>query len=206
MTIVSTALTGFLVGGSLIVAIGPQNAFVLRMGLLRRHVLPLVLFCATSDALLILAGVLGLGAVLSAHRQAADAIAIGGALFLLWYGWKSLRRALHPAGLDQAASQSVSLRRSLLTCAAFTWGNPHVYLDTVLLIGSLSLPYHGLERAAYSGGAMAASYAWFGALGYGAGFLVPLFRRPATWRFLDLSIALVMWAIALRLIYSTLFR
>ena len=197
-------ITGFLVGGSLIVAIGPQNAFVLRMGLLRRHVFAIALFCAASDAVLILAGVAGLGSLLAAHVRIAEGISLAGALFLLWYGYKAFRRAFHAGALTARNEPAHSLGKSLAISAAFTWGNPHVYLDTVILVGSLSLPFAGSARVVYAAGAMLASFVWFFALAYGARILTPLFRREITWRVLDLFIAAVMATIALRLIYGVL--
>ena len=200
----ASLITGFLVGGSLIVAIGPQNAFVLRMGLLRRYVFSIALFCAASDAVLILAGVAGLGSLLSAHVRIAQAISLGGALFLLWYGYKAFRRAFHVGTMMPQDEPAHSLGKSLAISAAFTWGNPHVYLDTVLLVGSLSLPFHGAARVGYAAGAMLASFVWFFALGYGARILTPLFRRKVTWRVLDLFIAAVMVSIAIRLLWSVI--
>jgi L-lysine exporter family protein LysE/ArgO len=191
--------TGFGIGFSLIVAIGPQNAYVLRLGLARRHVLPIVLFCSVSDATLIAAGVGGLGQLIGAYATLAAIIGAGGAAFLFVYGILAFRRALHPDVLLPVEQPVPRLRTALATCAAFTWGNPHVYLDTVLLVGSLSLPFHGWPLLGYGAGACLASFVWFFGLGFGARLLTPLFRRRVTWRILDGLIGIVMWSIALRL-------
>jgi L-lysine exporter family protein LysE/ArgO len=205
MTIYSAAFTGFSIGLSLIVAIGPQNAYVLRLGLLRQHVLPIVLFCSLSDAALITAGVGGLGVLVGSYPTLAAIISVCGAAFLFGYGCLAFRRALHPAILLPTEQPAPALRTALLTCGAFTWGNPHVYLDTVLLVGSLSLPFHALALLAYGAGACLASFAWFFGLGFGARFLSPLFSRPVTWRILDALIGMVMWSIALRLVANLVF-
>jgi L-lysine exporter family protein LysE/ArgO len=194
--------TGFAIGGGLIIAIGAQNAFILRQGLLKQHVFPLVLFCAISDALLIIAGVAGLGALVQQSPLALQVVAIGGALFLIWYGIKAFRRSQTAQSLDLAKAEAPSLRAALGMCAAFTWANPHVYLDTVVLVGSLSAPFSGSAKIAYAVGASTASFAWFFSLGYGARLLVPLFAKPATWRYLDLGIAAVMWLIAAKLLWG----
>ncbi|TCV96096.1 L-lysine exporter family protein LysE/ArgO [Luteibacter rhizovicinus] len=197
-------VSGLLLGASLIIAIGAQNAFVLRQGLLRQHRLPVALFCALSDALLIIAGVAGLGSLIGNHRGLMLAIGIAGALVLVWYGIKAARRAFHPdtIHMDESAPPA-RLLPVLATCAAFTWGNPHVYLDTVVLIGSLSTAWTpGAARAWFATGAATASFVWFFGLAYGSRVLVPLFRKPMAWRVLDGLIALVMWAIALRLLLS----
>jgi L-lysine exporter family protein LysE/ArgO len=192
--------TGFAIGAGLIIAIGAQNAFVLRQGLLKQHVLPIVLFCAVSDALLIIAGVAGLGTMISQSPLALKFVALVGAAFLGWYGWVAFRRAQQPQSLDVSAEGGLSLRQALLMCATFTWANPHVYLDTVLLVGSLSAPYADVQRVAYGLGAASSSFAWFFALGFGARLLRPLFAKPVTWKILDYGIAAVMWAIAATLL------
>ena len=200
MTLLSAAATGLCLGGSLIVAIGPQNAFILRQGILRRHVLPLVLFCAASDALLILAGVAGLGRLLQSAPHIARLATLAGGAFLFVYGALAFARAFRPHAMLPTDKPDAGLPAALATCAACSWGNPHAYLDTVLLIGTLALPFSGMDRAAYAAGAMAASFCWFFALGYGARLLAPLFQRPASWRVLDGGIGLVMWSIAIWLV------
>lgn len=192
-------LSGFLLGGGLIVAIGAQNAYVLRQGLLRNHVLAICLFCALSDAALIVLGVAGFGALVSSSPVLLKAVAILGALFLFGYGITAFRRALDPHGLEAAAAERPTMRQALLTIAAFTFLNPHVYLDTVVLVGGYSAQYPGAERVAFGAGASAASFVWFFSLGYGARLLEPLFRKPAAWRVFDTLIGLVMWLLAAKL-------
>ncbi len=170
---------GFLTGAGLIIAIGAQNAFVLRVGLTRRHVFAVALFCATSDALLIAAGVGGFGTLVKASPLLLGAVTWGGAAFLGWYGLAALRRALSPRGDAGCRRCRAGIAATLARCAAFTFLNPHVYLDTVLLVGSLSALYAPLQ-ALYGVGAALASFVWFFALAYGARLLAPLFeiRRP----------------------------
>ena len=196
----AAALQGFLLGATLIVAIGAQNAFVLRQGLLRRHVLPICLVCAASDALLIAAGVAGLGTLVQSSPRLLTVVTFGGAVFLIVYGLVAFRRAWSGSSMAVEAGEGAGLRAALATVLALTFLNPHVYLDTVVLLGSLSGRYEGDARLAYALGAMAASFAWFFALGYGARLLAPVFARPAAWRVLDLGIGLVMWAIAAKLL------
>jgi L-lysine exporter family protein LysE/ArgO len=194
-------LRGFGTSAALIVAIGAQNAFVLRQGLRRAHVLPVVLVCALSDVLLIGLGVAGLGALVLQSPLLLQLARWGGAAFLIVYGLLAARRALgpqHRLAVDGAAS--TDLRAALLACLAFTYLNPHCWLDTVVLLGSISSQQPAGTRAAFGGGAMLASLVWFFALGYGARLLAPLFERPIAWRVLDGTIALVMGAIALSLL------
>ncbi len=196
-TLVQPALTGFLIGLGLIVAIGAQNAFVLRQGLLRRHVFAVTTVCAVSDALLIVAGVAGLGTLMQSSTILIAAATLGGTLFLAAYAVKAARRALDPGRLTaQNGDAPGGLGQVLGAALAFTFLNPHVYLDTVVLVGSLSAQFEGSARVAYAAGASAASALWFYGLGYGARLLAPVFARPAAWRVLDALIALVMAAIA----------
>jgi L-lysine exporter family protein LysE/ArgO len=197
---IPAALEGFLLGASLIVAIGAQNAFVLRQGLLRRHVFPVATLCAASDALLIVAGVAGLGALVRDNGAALTVIALGGAAFLFAYGLMAFRRALRPGSLEASRQGAGSLARSLATALALTFLNPHVYLDTVVLIGGLSARHAGMGAVAFGVGAALASVVWFYSLGFGARLLAPVFARPAAWRLLDVAIGVVMWAIAIRLL------
>lgn len=191
---------GFLLGLSLIVAIGAQNAFVLRQGLLRRHVLAVCLVCALSDALLIAAGVAGFGALVVRHPALPQLMTWLGAAFLAFYGLDRLRAAARPHALHPADRPAGSLRAAVLACLAFTWLNPHVYLDTVVLLGGIATRFAPADRLLFALGAMTASFAFFFALGYGARFLAPLFERPAAWRWLDLGVGLTMWALALGLV------
>lgn len=199
MDMLAPFLSGFFLGGGLIVAIGAQNAYVLRQGLLKNHVFWISFFCAISDALLIALGVAGFGAYVSSSPALLKIVAFGGAAFLFWYGWTAFRRALHPHALEAAASERPSLRQALLTIAGFTFLNPHVYLDTVVLVGGYSAQYPGEGRLIFGAGAAAASFVWFFALGYGARLLEPIFRRPMAWRVLDTLIGGVMWLLALKL-------
>ena len=195
------AFTGFGTGFSLILVIGAQNAFVLRQGLMRAHVFWVSLTCALSDAILITIGIAGIGAIGAAAPGAIAVLTWAGAAFLLVYGALSMRRAFHPGALRAADRGNGSLRKTLLTVLALTWLNPHVYLDTVGLIGAVSTGFPGLpNKLAFGGGAILASFVFFFGLGYGARLLAPVFARPRAWAILDAVIALVMWSIAAILI------
>lgn len=193
-------LSGFFLGLSLIVAIGAQNAFILRQGLLRRHLFVLCLICALSDAVLIAAGVAGLGTLVSSSPTLITVVTVGGAAFLFSYAFIAFRRAWKPQALHAAREGAGDLKTAVAACLAFTFLNPHVYLDTVVLVGSLSAQFAGSERLAYGVGAMVASFVWFFGLGYGARLLQPVFARPSAWRVLDILIGLVMSAIGLGLL------
>ncbi|WP_255733733.1 LysE/ArgO family amino acid transporter [Cellulomonas sp. ACRRI] len=198
----AATLTGLAFGLSLIVAIGAQNAFVLRTGLRREHVLPVVAVCALSDAVLIAAGVAGLGTLVDRHPAVLTVARLAGAAFLLGYAVVAARRALRPGGALTAEDRDEAPRRAwpvVATCLALTWLNPHVYLDTVVLLGSVA-GTHGDDRWWFGGGAVLGSLLWFTGLGYGARLLRPLFARPGAWRVLDGVIALVMAAIAASLL------
>lgn len=160
----------------------------------------LCLICALSDAVLIAVGVAGLGSAISAAPRLIAAVTVAGALFLLAYGAMAFRRALRPSAMEEAQARPLALGAAVAACLAFTFLNPHVYLDTVLLVGSLSAGYAGWARVAYGAGAAAASFAWFFTLGYGARLLQPVFARPAAWRVLDIVIGLVMTGLALGLL------
>jgi L-lysine exporter family protein LysE/ArgO len=196
----SAALSGFFLGASLIVAIGAQNAFILRQGLLRSHVFILCLICAASDALLIAAGVGGLGTLVSHSPVLISVVTLGGAIFLASYAVLAFRRALHPAAMQAGSPNGLGLKAAVATCLAFTFLNPHVYLDTVVLLGSLSAAYSGADRLAYGIGAATASFVWFFGLGYGARLLQPIFAKPAAWRVLDVMIGVVMSLLAVSLL------
>ncbi|MBK5376442.1 amino acid transporter [Pseudomonas sp. TH08] len=195
-------VNGLLVAFGLIMAIGTQNAFVLAQSLRREHHLPVAALCVVCDALLVAAGVFGLATVL-AHNPTLLAVARwGGAVFLIWYGSQALRRAFSKQSLDQGENQTVrSLRAVMLSALAVTLLNPHVYLDTVLLIGSL-----GAQQSvpgAYVVGAASASLLWFFTLALGAAWLAPWLARPSTWRILDLVVALMMFTVAGQLIIAS---
>lgn len=190
---------GFVTGLSLIVAIGAQNAFVLRQGLRREHVLPVVLVCAAADALLIGAGIAGLGALITSNPTAVDVTRYGGAAFILAYGLLAVRRAMRPQAMTASDHAPTTLVAVLLTCLGFTFLNPHVYLDTVVLVGTLA-NQHGDGRWWFGAGAMLGSVVWFLALGYGAGRLSRFFAQPRSWRIFDGLIAAIMLALAVSLI------
>ena len=193
-------IAGFLSGAALIVAIGAQNAFVLRQGLRREHVLPVVAVCALADALLIAAGIAGLGALIQSIPVLLDVTWIGGALFLLWYGYAAARRALQANRMMPDEGQEIPLAEALAMCLAFTFLNPHVYLDTVILLGSLANQAGENGRWPFGAGAMTASLVWFISLGYGARLLAPLFKKIIAWRVLDSMIAVTMFGLGLSLL------
>ena len=198
------AVTGLGMGLSLIVAIGAQNAFVLRQGLRLEHVSAVVAVCAVSDAVLIIAGVAGNSWLSTRVPDAITVIRLGGAAFLLGYAALAARRALRPASIAVDASGTrTGLVATVTACLALTWLNPHVYLDTVLLLGSVA-DSHGVRRWWFAVGAAVGSVLWFCALGYGARLLRPLFARPAAWRVLDGVIAVVMAVLGLGLFTSAL--
>ena len=199
---VSAVLSGFALGASLIIDIGAQNAFILRQGLIRRRVFVLCLICALADALLIAAGVAGLGTIVAQSPMLITIVTWGGAIFLGAYAVKAFLRAWRPVAMVAGAPEGMTLKAAVLTCLAFTFLNPHVYLDTVVLLGSLSAAFEGGERLAYGAGAVIASFVWFFSLGYGARLLAPLFARPAAWRVLDVLIGIIMSLLALGLLAS----
>jgi len=190
-------LQGLAVSLGLIVAIGAQNAFVLRQGLRREHVGSVVLFCAAADAALITAGVFGMAQALGQRPDAARVLALAGAVFLACYGWKALWRMRQPEKLQAAAGgEGLSRLAAVAQAAAFTLLNPHVYLDTVLLVGSMGAQQAAPLRGWFVAGASVASAVWFGALGFGARWLAPWFARPRAWQVLDGLIGLTMWVLA----------
>ncbi len=196
-----TALVaGLALGGSLIVAIGAQNAFVIRQGVLNSHVFWICLFCAASDAILIWGGTYGLGVVLQSLPWLVPVMTFGGAAFLLWYAIKAFGRALTPAVLSENGKTTTSLAMALATCAAFTWANPHVYLDTVVLVGSIANARPLGEQAPFATGATLASFLWFFGLGYGAKALRGPLSKPIVWRAIDATIAIVMFWLAVKLV------
>ncbi|WP_431949727.1 LysE/ArgO family amino acid transporter [Nocardia lijiangensis] len=198
------ALSGLGFGLSLIVAIGAQNAFVLRQGVRGQHVAAVVAVCVLSDMVLIAAGIAGFGALVESLPSVVTVVRYAGAAFLVGYGVLAARRALSGGTLTaDGAGTSVALGATVLTGLALTWLNPHVYLDTVLLLGSFANTYAPPDRWFLGAGAMLASILWFVALGFGARLLGPLFARPTAWRVLDSAIALVMFALAAGLVLSS---
>jgi L-lysine exporter family protein LysE/ArgO len=196
-------LKGFATSAALIIAIGAQNAFVLRQGLKREHVFVVAAICALSDAFLIALGVAGLGSAVQRMPLLMIVVQYCGAIFLAAYGFLALKRALKPQALAvdaNANAASLSLKQAVLSCLAFTYLNPHCYLDTVVLLGSISAQYQGDARITFGVGAVAASGVWFFSLAYGARLLAPLFAKPVAWRILDALIACVMFALAISLL------
>jgi L-lysine exporter family protein LysE/ArgO len=199
----SLLAAGFVTGLSLIIAIGAQNAFVLRMAIARRHVLPVIAVCAISDALLITAGIAGIATILDRAPGVIDVIRWAGAAFLIGYGLLAARRALRPSALSAAPGGAVTIGAALLTCLALTWLNPHTYLDTVLMLGSVANHYGNPGRWWFGAGAIAASAAWFVALGYGARYLRNWFAKPGSWRILDGGVAVLMLGLGAGLVVSS---
>ncbi|MGY5074391.1 LysE/ArgO family amino acid transporter [Streptomyces griseus] len=198
MNALTTAAAGFGTGLSLIVAIGAQNALVLRQGVRREGVLAVVGICALSDAVLITLGVAGVGAVVVAWPSALTVVGLLGGLFLIGYGLLAARRVLRPSALYAADAPATSRRGVVLTCLAMTWLNPHVYLDTVFLLGSVAAD-RGPLRWTFGLGAVLASLCWFVALGYGARLLSGVLARPAAWRVLDALVAVMMIGLGAKL-------
>jgi L-lysine exporter family protein LysE/ArgO len=195
------AIEGFLLGGGLIIAIGAQNAFILRQGLLRQHVFLLCLIAAVSDTLMIILGVAGMGALVNSRPDLLFYVTIAGAVFLAVYALIALRRALAPQGLETSGKGAGSLSKAVSILLAFTFLNPHVYLDTIVLLGGISGQYSGDMRTLFAVGASTSSFVWFFSLGYGAQWLAPLFSRPAAWRVLDGLIALIMGLLCISLLF-----
>ena len=195
-----TVLAGLGFGLGLIVAIGAQNAYVLRQGIRREHVGLVVAVCAVSDVLLITVGAAGVGAVIARHTTALTVVTVLGAGVLLGYAVQAVRRAVRPAALSVASTGTESTRIGsvVLAALALTWLNPHVYLDTVVLLGSISATY--ATPWLFALGAAVASIGWFAALGFGARLLAPLFARPGAWRIFDVGVAVVMTSIAAKLL------
>ncbi len=198
----AAAIGGFALGLSLIMAIGAQNAFVLRQGVMRVHVLAVVLTCAMSDAILITVGVAGFGRLAEAQPLLRPVLTVGGALFLLVYGLLRFRAAWSGGDALQISDKGTgSITAAVGTCLALTWLNPHVYLDTVVLIGAAAQRWPD-QHLAFGIGAVTASFAWFFALGYGARVLAPVLARPGAWRVLETAIGILMWVLAAGLLLS----
>ncbi len=193
---------GFVSCGALIVAIGAQNAFVLRQSLRREHVVALVSFGIAADAILVSVGVLGVGGALARRPELLDAARWAGAIFLLGYGGRSLARALWraPAALTAAAGAATSLPRALWTMAALTFLNPHCYLDTMVLLGTLGAAQPAPDQRAFVAGAITASTLWFVLLGTGGRLLAPRLADPRTWRWLDAGVGVTMLLLAAQLV------
>ena len=198
----SSYLQGFAIGFSLILAIGAQNAFVLKQGLKQQHIFWICLLCALSDATLIALGVFGFAALMQQFPMMITIARYAGALFLMVYGAQHIKQALQANQSIQLDAQSEqSLWKILGICLALTWLNPHVYLDTVVLLGSISTQFAQMKLY-FALGAISASFLFFFALGYGARLLLPVFKNPKAWQVLDVMIAVVMWSIALSLVFT----
>ena len=196
-------IQGFFVSGGLIVAIGAQNAFILKQGLLKRHTFWISLTCFLCDCILISVGVLGLGQLISQNQTASVALAFIGALFLLVYGAQAFKAAYQGSSalnLESNVENGTSVFKSILAALAITLLNPHVYLDTVVIIGGIAGTLELTEKWLFLLGAILASVLWFFGLGYGARLLITLFKRPATWRILDCTIGIIMWLISFSLV------
>ena len=193
--------TGFASGLALIIAIGAQNAFVLRQGLKRQNIFAVVLFCAVADAVLIGAGILGLGAVIESVPWLLVVLRFGGAAYLVWFGISSIRRAISPSTLEASGQAKSNLAKAIGTAAALTFLNPHVYIDTVILLGSIGNQFVN-DRWWFWLGASIGSFVWFFGLGYFARLLAPLTASMNFWRILDSLIALVMFFIAGYLLFG----
>jgi len=195
------ALTGFATGTAFIVAFGPQNTFLLRQGLARSHVFWLCLFCSLSDLILIVAGVAGFGVMVQSFPALPLIMTLGGAGFLFAYGIMRFRAAYRNAYEVELSGAPVGLWAALAACAAFTWLNPHVYLDTLIVMGAISTEYSGLTaKAAFATGAALASFLFFFGLGYGARFLAPVMRSARAWQVLDVTIGILMCGLAIKLV------
>ena len=196
----TATIAGMLAGFSLIIAIGAQNAFVLRQGIRREHVGVVVSICAACDFVLIIAGTLGVGALVTAHPVVLTVFKWAGAAYLLWFAFTSFRSAMHPQALEMR--ESSPSRSIVLSALAITLLNPHVYLDTVLMLGSIANQHGTLGRWWFAGGAMTASLAWFTGLGLGARALAPKLAHPRTWQVIDVVVGVTMLVIAALLVFS----
>ena len=195
---------GFGLGAALIIAIGAQNAFVLRQGLKKQQVFVTALVCVLCNAALITLGVAGFGGLVSSSATLSAVATWGGVFFLGVYGFRAFRAALNPQGLEAQNGKALSKREAVMTTLAVSLLNPHVYLDTVVLLGSVGGQFVGAARVLFGVGAVTASGLWFFSLAYGATRLGPLFRRPVAWRVLDVLIGVVMWSIAASLVREAL--
>ena len=199
-----SALEGFALSIGLILALGPQNVFVMRQGLMRSHVFAVCLACSVFDALLITAGVLGVGSILAGIEGAEFMIAIGASIFLISYGLLRIKSAMSPVGMSTEGEGESDIAPTIAAAAAFTFLNPHVYVDTLLLIGGTSSRYLGDERVAFGIGAATASFVFFFSLGYGARSLSEVLNKPKAWKYIDLSIACIMFVIAAAIMHPHL--
>ena len=195
-------IQGFGIGGGLIIAIGAQNAFVLSQGVRRNYPITIALTCGLCDSILILLGVTGVGSAVAASSLLGQLTVWGGALFLLWYGACAFRSAWQGNTLEVNDDKVTTLKAVVATTLAITLLNPHVYLDTLVLLGGISGQFQGSQRLLFGVGAMTASFTWFLTLSLGAGLLAPIFRKKSAWRILDGVVCLTMWSIAVSLLWG----
>jgi len=202
---------GLLISLGLIVAIGPQNAYVLRKGIKRRHVFAVASACFFADAMMLIGAIWGTGLLTGEFSYVAPFMTIGGAGFLYWYGWNSFKAAKNPATISDDDLESAGgeahgkgLWAAVLTASALSFLNPHAIIDTFIVIGGIASQYQDAERMAFGLGTIVGSAIWFYGLGYGASFLVPVFRNPMAWRMLDLIVGVIMWAVATMLLWNHL--
>ena len=194
------AIEGFLLAGGLIIAIGAQNAFILKQGLKHQHVFVLCLLASLVDGILIVLGVVGMGALINSNPDLLFYITLAGSVFLATYAVFAAKRAISPHGLVAASEAVGDLKHAISILLAFTLLNPHVYLDTVVLLGGIAGQYNGAMRVAFAVGAVLSSFVWFFSLGYGARRLAPLFKKPSAWRVLDGLIAIIMASLSISLL------
>lgn len=204
MTHITIFMSGFALSAGLIIAIGAQNLFVLRQGLRREHVGAIVLFCGFADALLIIIGVSGISAFLTALPQLTTILTICGAIFLIWYGIQAFKRVFSTSIMSFDEGAGMSRKQALITAATFTLLNPHVYLDTVLLMGAAGAAQPQNARVWFVFGAASASFTWFAALGFAARLLAPLFARPIAWKWLDGFVGVIMLLLAASLMHRAI--
>lgn len=206
MNIFVPAIAGLLTGAGLIIAIGAQNVFVLRQGIRREHVMPVVAICTVSDVVLILAGVAGLGAVVAAYPEVVDIATVAGGIYLLILAAMAARRVMYPDAMKvSGGTTAVGRWAAVGTAIALTWLNPHVYLDTVITLGAVANSHGPESKWVFAAGACVASLLWFAALGFGSSRLAPLFARPRAWQLLDVLVAVVMGLLGAGLILSAAF-
>ena len=199
-------IQGVGIGGSLIMAVGAQNAFVLKQGLKRAHSLPIAGLCSLIDALMITVGVAGLGHLILAFPSIKDIASIGGAIFLFVYGAQALKSSFNSHHLTEKGTKGAeTLKVAVLTTLGISLLNPHLYLDTVVLLGSISAQFEGADRPLFGAGAVSASFIWFFSLSFGARYLRPFFQKPKAWCYLDRFIFATMWTMAFVLIFPYLF-
>jgi L-lysine exporter family protein LysE/ArgO len=199
-----TFLKGFGAGGGLIIAIGAQNAFVLSQGVRKNHYIVIPLICAVCDALLIVLGVTGVGTIIASSKTLSLIAGIGGAIFLFLYGIGSFRSAIKGGALSTSQKAATSLKQAVFTTLAVTLFNPHVYLDTIVLLGSISSQFKQPGHLFFGAGAVLASFVWFFSLSLGGKMLAPFFTKELSWRVLDTIVGIVMWAIALSVVKGLL--